>query len=357
MLTIPDALPPAFGAPSRARSNASIDAAPETPASTSISTTSASGGWPGQPSTSPSAAAVENATVLAIAPRCAGIRPASAPSAGAATPNAITAPVRIAAAVARETPWPVDQVRVRPQAGERHERAVEREVHPQPVADRRRAPRSPQRGEDRRVGRRRGAVRAILQPVDGEDREHGGEDAGGRERRRPAEVAERGGEGSRGHQLADRAGDARQRGGERVPVGREPVRRHAQDVEEHAGVAGADQRAAHERQAERRAEGEQQLTRADRRQAHRQRPARAEPVGEQPGGDLHHEIQAELHDREHRDRARGHAEAARRVQRGDAEAHAMEDGDDVERRRQCPHPPWPGIDHVRPSYTTCIQAG
>ena len=206
--------------------------------------------------------------------------------------------------------------------------AIEREVHPQAVAGRR-ATRQARLSAGMiggvrgvrpsgcgRRGRSRGRLRrvgAVLDPADGQQRQRGGQDPAGGEGRRPADAGQRRAQsGAVREQLAERAARRGQRGGEGVAAGREPVRGDPQDVEEHAGVAGADQRAP-----ERSPSASDGLNAnssspdAHRQQPERQRPPRPEPVRQQPRRDLHRQVHAQLHRRQQRDRARRHPEPLR----------------------------------------------
>ena len=186
-------------------------------------------------------------------------------------------------------------------------------------------------------------------PADGEQRERGGQDPAGGERRRPADPGQRGGERRRREELAERAAGRGQRRGERVAAVREPVRGDPEDVEEHAGVTRADERAA-----ERSPSSIDGLTAnssspsAHGHQPERQRPARAEPVGEQPRRDLASRgTRRAARSTAPRSRSSMTPNRSARVDRRHSQAHPMEDRHQIEGRSQRPHPP--SRSHVRAS--------
>ena len=221
-LTIPDALPPAPGLPSRARSNASIDAAPPMPHRHSTVAITSTGGWPpGQ--------AIRSARLAArIRADAAGERAASLRALARErpehrareTPKASTAAASSPAAVPRPRLWSSTRY------GNAHSPvsvtngAISAKCTHRPwrVAGARHAFRSV--GSTAACTCSAARRRPVLEAVDGQDRQHRGQDPAGGEGRRPADVGQRRAQRRGAEQLPERPERRGQRGGEGVPAGR-----------------------------------------------------------------------------------------------------------------------------------------
>jgi len=165
---------------------------------------------------------------------------------------------------------------------------------------------------------------------------HERERSGDREARQPAGVMQGEREGQRGQYVADGAdhrGDGDQRG---IAARAEPAGDEAQHADERHGVAAAQQCTGGECSRIRGREGEDQLAEAHQHRRHDQHPARAIPVDEHSGRDLHGRVDADLQHDEHAELPGGDAEPLLGQEASYPERAAMEHGQEVDSDRDRP---------------------
>ena len=315
------------------------------PTTTTSTTSSQVGAWPGQVSTAVHTTTIADTMVSTIVERCHGWAPTSQPSVGPAAITASTISVSSRPAVAERLLLALDEERVAPEQAQHGRAELGGEVHPEA-----------QPGAGVRPGRRQAVAHGgeATSPVprrlrcDGrvvEHQQHRRPRGPGRARRRP------------GRPWSSRAGSAPRSSVRRratapswpsVPVSwvTSGIRRAGNQVATSRStqmnvIASPMPTKTRATSAAAYAVGEREAALGEGQQDHpaEQHAARAEPVDQQADRDLHPGVHEQLQHRERRQLRRRDVEPLGRGEPGDRERGAVEDRHQVDEEPDHPHRP------------------